>query len=110
MRSRRPHALTLASSVNRAPLTLRARRAKPNIEITRPAQCSTRADQRHRGAIEMKGKVAFIPGEHKIEFHEFDVPTTAPAGGLITDVTQSNVCGSEVHMWRTERAGGPGRL
>jgi len=35
MRSRRLHALTLASSVNRAPLTLRARRAKPNIEITR---------------------------------------------------------------------------
>ncbi len=39
----------------------------------------------------MKGKVAFIPGEHKIEFHEFEVPPTAPPGGLITEVTQSNV-------------------
>ena len=52
----------------------------------------------------MKGKVAFIPGEHKIEFHEFDVPAPPP-GGLIAEVTQTNVCGSEVHMWRGEFGG-----
>ncbi len=27
---------------------------------------------------------------------------TPPAGGLIAEVTQTNVCGSEVHMWRGE--------
>ena len=31
----------------------------------------------------MKGKIAFIPGEHKIEFHEYDVPGP-PAGGLLS--------------------------
>src|SRR5882762_2898775 len=49
----------------------------------------------------MKGRVAFIPGPHKIEFHEYDVPEP-PAGGLIASVTQTNVCGSEVHMWKGE--------
>ena len=49
----------------------------------------------------MKGKVGFIPGAHKIEFHEYDVPEP-PAGGLIAEVTQTNVCGSEVHMWKGE--------
>jgi len=52
----------------------------------------------------MKGKVGFIPGAHKIEFHEYDVPEP-PAGGLIAEVTQTNVCGSEVHMWKGEFGG-----
>src|SRR5258706_3074810 len=52
----------------------------------------------------MKGKIAFIPGEHKIEFHEYEVPAPPP-GGLIAEVTQTNVCGSEVHMWRGEFGG-----
>src|SRR5260370_7545773 len=49
----------------------------------------------------MKGRVAFIPTAHKIEFHEYDVPAPV-AGGLIASVTQTNVCGSEVHMWKGE--------
>ena len=49
----------------------------------------------------MKGRVAFIPSAHKIEFHEYEVPAPA-AGGLVAAVTQTNVCGSEVHMWRGE--------
>jgi len=49
----------------------------------------------------MKGKVAYIPGAHKIEFHEYDVPAPV-AGGAIAEVTQTNVCGSEVHMWKGE--------
>jgi len=49
----------------------------------------------------MKGRVAFIPTAHKIEFHEYDLPA-APAGGLLAAVTQTNVCGSEVHMWKGE--------
>ena len=49
----------------------------------------------------MKGRVAFIPGAHKIEFREYDVPAPA-AGGIVAEVTQTNVCGSEVHMWKGE--------
>ncbi len=49
----------------------------------------------------MKGRIAFIPGAHKIEFHDYDVPAPA-AGGIIASVTQTNVCGSEVHMWKGE--------
>lgn len=49
----------------------------------------------------MKGRVAFIPGPRKIEFHEYDVPAPA-AGGIVAAVTQTNVCGSEVHMWKGE--------
>jgi D-arabinose 1-dehydrogenase-like Zn-dependent alcohol dehydrogenase len=52
----------------------------------------------------MRGKIAFLPGAHAIEFHEYEVPS-APAGGIITEVTQTNVCGSEVHMWRGEFGG-----
>ncbi len=52
----------------------------------------------------MKGQVAFIPTGHKIEFFEHEVPPP-PAGGLITEVTQTNVCGSEVHMWKGEFGG-----
>lgn len=49
----------------------------------------------------MKGKVAYIPAGHELEFHEYEVPAP-PAGGLIALVTQTNVCGSEVHMWKGE--------
>jgi len=49
----------------------------------------------------MKGQVAFIPVAHKIEFHEYELPEP-PVGGLVAEVTQTNVCGSEVHMWRGE--------
>ena len=47
----------------------------------------------------MKGRIAFIPAAHKIDFHEYDVPAP-PAGGVVAEVTQTNVCGSEVHIWR----------
>jgi threonine dehydrogenase-like Zn-dependent dehydrogenase len=47
----------------------------------------------------MKGRIAFIPAAHKIDFHEYDVPAP-PAGGVVAEVTQTNVCGSELHIWR----------
>ncbi len=49
----------------------------------------------------MKGKVAFIPAGHKIEFYEYELPAPPP-GGLLAEVTQTNVCGSEIHMWKGE--------
>jgi D-arabinose 1-dehydrogenase-like Zn-dependent alcohol dehydrogenase len=52
----------------------------------------------------MRGKIAFIPAAHKIEFLEYDVPDP-PRGGAIAEITQTNVCGSEVHMWRGEVGG-----
>jgi D-arabinose 1-dehydrogenase-like Zn-dependent alcohol dehydrogenase len=52
----------------------------------------------------MKGRVGFIPSAHKIEFHEYDVPEPPP-GGIVAEVTQTNVCGSEVHMWKGEFIG-----
>ncbi|MGH7247613.1 MAG: alcohol dehydrogenase catalytic domain-containing protein, partial [Pseudomonadota bacterium] len=57
----------------------------------------------------MKGKIAFIPAGHKIEFHEYDVPEP-PAGGVIAAVTQTNVCGSEVHIWKGEFGGRHGTM
>jgi D-arabinose 1-dehydrogenase-like Zn-dependent alcohol dehydrogenase len=49
----------------------------------------------------MKGAISFIPEGHKIEFFEYEVPEPVP-GGLVARVTQTNVCGSEVHMWKGE--------
>ncbi len=49
----------------------------------------------------MRGKVAYIPSAHQIEFYEYEVPPP-PSGGIVAEVTQTNVCGSEVHMWRGE--------
>ncbi len=49
----------------------------------------------------MKGKVAYIPQARTIEFYEFDLPEVEP-GAILAQVTRTNVCGSEVHMWRGE--------
>ena len=49
----------------------------------------------------MKGTIAFIPAAHKLDFFQYEVPDP-PAGGLIAEITQTNVCGSEVHMWKGE--------
>ncbi len=62
-----------------------------------------------RGDIIMKGTIAFIPAAHQIEFHEYEVPAP-PAGGLLAEVTQTNVCGSEVHIWRGEFGGRHGTM
>ena len=49
----------------------------------------------------MKGKVAYIPQARTLEFHEFELPDVGP-GAILAQVTRTNVCGSEVHMWRGE--------
>ncbi|HKD66286.1 MAG TPA: zinc-binding dehydrogenase [Candidatus Binataceae bacterium] len=55
----------------------------------------------------MKGKIAFIPRAHTLEFHQYEVPAPEP-DGLVAEVTQTNVCGSEVHMWKGEIGGTSG--
>lgn len=55
----------------------------------------------------MRGKIAFIPRPRTIEFYQYDVPTPGP-DELIAEVTQTNVCGSEVHMWKGEIGGDGG--
>ena len=57
----------------------------------------------------MKGKIAFIPAARTITFHEYEVPA-APAGGAVAEITQTNVCGSEVHIWRGEFGGRRGTM
>jgi threonine dehydrogenase-like Zn-dependent dehydrogenase len=52
----------------------------------------------------MKGKIAFIPRARSLEFHEYEVPEPDP-DGLVAEVIQTNVCGSEVHMWKGEIGG-----
>ncbi|MCS6926776.1 MAG: zinc-binding dehydrogenase [Candidatus Binatia bacterium] len=49
----------------------------------------------------MKGKVAYIPQARQIEFYEYDLPEVEP-GAILAQVVRTNVCGSEVHMWRGE--------
>jgi D-arabinose 1-dehydrogenase-like Zn-dependent alcohol dehydrogenase len=57
----------------------------------------------------MKGKIAFMPAAHTLEFHEYEVPAVEP-GWTLLDVTQSNVCGSEVHVWKGEFMAGRGMM
>jgi D-arabinose 1-dehydrogenase-like Zn-dependent alcohol dehydrogenase len=57
----------------------------------------------------MKGKIAFMPGAHTLEFHEYEVQSPG-AGWTLLDVTQSNVCGSEVHVWKGEFMAGRGMM
>jgi len=49
----------------------------------------------------MKGKVAYIPQARQIEFYEYDLPDVEP-GAILAQVSRTNICGSEVHMWRGE--------
>ena len=53
----------------------------------------------------MIGKIAFIPRIHAIEFYQYEVPEPEP-DGVIAEVTQTNVCGSEIHMWKGEIGAG----
>ena len=54
----------------------------------------------------MKGRIAFIPAAHKIDFHV----TFPPRRPAVAEVTQTNVCGSEVHIWRDEFGGRNGTM
>jgi len=57
----------------------------------------------------MKGKIAFMPAAHTLEFHEYEVSQVQP-GWTLLEVTQSNVCGSELHVWKGEFMAGRGMM
>ena len=45
------------------------------------------------------GQLVYLAGPKDIEFREYDVPEPEP-DAVVTEVVQSNVCGSELHVWR----------
>lgn len=47
----------------------------------------------------MKGKVAVMTEPEKMIFEEYDLPK-AGQGSILVRVTRTNVCGSELHIWK----------
>lgn len=47
----------------------------------------------------MKGKVAVMVEPEKLIFEEYEVPKAGP-GGVLVKVIRTNVCGSELHIWK----------
>lgn len=47
----------------------------------------------------MKGRVAALVGPKKVEIQEYPLPK-AGKGAVLTKVLRSNLCGSELHIWR----------
>lgn len=45
------------------------------------------------------GKLVYISGPKDIQFREYPIPTPEP-GAVVTEVVRTNVCGSELHVWR----------
>jgi D-arabinose 1-dehydrogenase-like Zn-dependent alcohol dehydrogenase len=45
------------------------------------------------------GRLAYLAGPKDIEFREYEVPEPDP-DAIVTEVVRTNVCGSELHVWR----------
>lgn len=45
------------------------------------------------------GKLVYLTSPNEVEIREYDVPEADP-GGIVTEVEQANVCGSELHIWK----------
>lgn len=45
------------------------------------------------------GRLAYLDGPKDIEFREYDVPSPEP-GAVVTEVVRTNVCGSDLHVWK----------
>ena len=46
-----------------------------------------------------KGKVAVMTNPLELSYQEYEIPTPGP-GAIVVQVTRTNVCGSELHIWR----------
>lgn len=49
--------------------------------------------------MEGKAKIAYMDAPGKLAYRELDIPH-AEKGGLLVRMLQTNVCGSEVHIWK----------
>lgn len=60
----------------------------------------------------MKGRMAYMDKPGKISIREYDLPERVEPGAALLEVIQSNVCGSEIHIFNghhpTMRTGGLG--
>jgi len=45
------------------------------------------------------GRLVYLNGPKDLEFREYEVPSPKP-GAVVTEVVRTNVCGSELHVWR----------
>jgi threonine dehydrogenase-like Zn-dependent dehydrogenase len=45
------------------------------------------------------GRLVYLDGPRDVEFREYEVPTPE-ANAVVTEVVRSNVCGSELHVWK----------
>lgn len=50
-------------------------------------------------ATQTTGWLAYLAGPKQVEFREYEVPTPDP-DAVVTEVVRTNVCGSELHVWR----------
>jgi len=59
----------------------------------------SRSEQsRQQGSAET-GRLVYIDGPESVEFREYEVPSPEP-NAVVTEVERTNVCGSELHVWR----------
>ena len=47
----------------------------------------------------MRGRMAYMDGPGELSFREYDVPQEIEPGAVLLEVIQSNVCGSELHIF-----------
>ena len=47
----------------------------------------------------MQGKIAYMDGPGELSFREYPVPDDIEPGAVLLKVIQSNVCGSEIHIF-----------
>lgn len=45
------------------------------------------------------GHLVYINGPKDLEFQEYEVPEPEP-GAVVTEVVRTNICGSELHVWK----------
>src|SRR5712692_4917242 len=56
---------------------------------------------------DMNGRMAVMPGYGEpIEIRDYQVPDPEP-GGMILEIQQAAICGSDLHIWRGDTANEP---
>lgn len=48
----------------------------------------------------MKGKLVYMTAPMNLELREYDLPKEIEDGAILLEVLQTNVCGSEIHMYK----------